>query len=167
MIELWTMVSDVLLASLMRPLDEMSYDSTLPLFQRINELAALYLSLEEQVSMFTTKALLLQILHFSATKCRDWHTRRETLRLVRNSRRREGFWTSDHFVALLAHVFAQESIGLKPNDVIPRAARIDLLHLSPLDQNKFNIWYHRPCTPEEVTNGADFHGKWTKVALSA
>jgi hypothetical protein len=167
MIELWTMVSDVLLASLMRPLDEMSYDSSLPLFQRINELAALYLSLEEQVSMFTTKALLLQILHFSATKCRDWHTRRETLRLVRNSRRREGFWTSDHFVALLAHVFAQESIGLKPNDVIPRAARIDLLHLSPLDQNKFNIWYHRPCTPEEVTNGADFHGKWTKVALSA
>ncbi|KAJ5748499.1 uncharacterized protein N7511_010195 [Penicillium nucicola] len=166
-IEMWTTISDVLLSALMRPLDEMSYDSSLPLFQRINALASLYLSLEEQVSLFSTKTLLLQVLHFTATKCRDWHTRRESLSLVRQSRRREGLWTSNHFVALLSHVFEQESAGLTPNDVIPRAARIDLLHLKPLDQKKFNSWYHRPCTPEEIANGADVHGKWTKVELSA
>ncbi|KAJ6128659.1 Protein of unknown function DUF3468 [Penicillium samsonianum] len=167
LIELWTMASDIILACLKNPLDEMSYDSSLPLFQRMNELAALYLSLAEQASMFSTKPMLLQILHFNATKCRDWHTRRETLRLVRNSQRREGFWTSDHFVAMLEYVIKQESAGLTPNDVIPRAARIDLLHLSPLDQSKFSVWYHRPYTPEEVVDGADIHGKWTNVVLSA
>ncbi|KAJ5375609.1 Protein of unknown function DUF3468 [Penicillium concentricum] len=167
LIELWTMASDIILGSLQRPLDEMSYDSFLLLFKRMNELAALYLSLAEQSSMFSTKPMLLQILHFNATKCRDWHTRRETLRLVRDFPRREGFWTSDHLAAALEHVIKQESAGSTPNDVIPRAARIDMLHLSPLDQSKFNIWYHRPCTSEEVANGADVHGVWTNVVLSA
>ncbi|KAJ5950504.1 uncharacterized protein N7479_008917 [Penicillium vulpinum] len=167
LIELWTLGSEIILASLKRPLDQMSYDSSLPIFQRMKELAALYLSLDEQASVFSTKPMLLQVLHFSATKCRDWHTRQETLRLVRNSPRREGFWTSDHFVATIEHVIKVESAGLTPNDVIPRAARIDMMHLSPLNQSKFSVWYHRPCTPEEVANCADDHGKWTNVVLSA
>jgi hypothetical protein len=132
----------------------------------MNELAALYLSLEEQVSVFSAKPMLLQVLWFCATKCRDWHTRRETLRLVRNSPRREGFWTSSHFVAALEHVFEQESAGLTADEVIPRASRIDQMHLSPLGQSEINLWYHRPCTSDEVANGADLHGKWTNVVLS-
>ncbi|KAJ5603792.1 hypothetical protein N7537_006748 [Penicillium hordei] len=167
LIELWTMSCDTLLDALRSPLDEMAHDSCLPLFQRINELAALYLSLAEQASMFSTKPMLLQILYFVACKCRDWHTRRATVRLLRDFPRREGLWTSDHFIAVMEHVINQESAGLTPNDVIPRAARIDLMHINPVDQCKFNLWYHRPCTPEEVANGADVHGKWTTVALSA
>lgn len=167
LMELWTISSDIILSCLKSPLDEMAHDSSLPEFQRMNELAALYVSLAEQASMFSTKAMLLQILHFTGSKCRDWHTRRETLRLVRHFPRREGFWTSDHLATLLEYVIKHESAGLTPSDVIPRAARIDLMHMSPLDQSKFNVWYHQPCTPEEVANGADVSGKWTTVVLSA
>ncbi|KAJ5405305.1 hypothetical protein N7465_006589 [Penicillium sp. CMV-2018d] len=167
LIELWTMCCDTLLDALRSPLDEMAHDSSLPLFQRMNELAALYLSLAEQASMFTTKPMLLQILYFVACKCRDWHTRRETVRLLRDFPRREGLWTSDHYIAVMEYVIKQESAGFTPSDVIPRAARIDLMHLNPVDQSKFNLSYHRPCTPEEVANGADVHGKWTTVVLSA
>jgi hypothetical protein len=166
LIELWTELSDIIYASLNEPLDEMSYDSSLLRFQRMNELAALYLNLAEQVSMFSTKPMLLHVLHFCATKCRDWHTRRETLRLVRNSPRREGFWTSSHFVATLEHVFEQESAGLTPDDVVPRTSRIGKMYLSPLDQSKISLWYHRPYTSEGVANGADIHGKWTNVVVS-
>lgn len=167
LMELWTMSCDTLLDALKTPLDEMAHDSSFPLFKRMNELAALYLSLAEQASMFSTKPMLLQILYFVGCKCRDWHTRRETIRLLRDFPRREGLWTSDHLIAVLEHVIKQESAGLTPSDVIPRAARIDLMHLSPVDQRKLNLSYHRPCTPEEIANGADVHGKWTTVVLSA
>ncbi|CAI7651500.1 unnamed protein product [Penicillium palitans] len=167
LMELWTMSCDTLLDALKTPLDEMAHDSSFPLFKRMNELAALYLNLAEQASMFSTKPMLLQILYFVGCKCRDWHTRRETIRLLRDFPRREGLWTSDHLIAVLEHVIKQESAGLMPSDVIPRAARIDLMHLSPVDQRKLNLSYHRPCTPEEIANGADVHGKWTTVVLSA
>ncbi|KGO69211.1 Protein of unknown function DUF3468 [Penicillium italicum] len=167
LMELWTIASDIILSTLKSPLDEMAHDSCLPQFQRMNELAALYVTLAEQASMFSTKAMLLQLLHLMGSKCRDWHTRRETLRLVRHFPRREGFWTSDHLVTVLEYVIKQESAGLTSSDVIPRAARIDLMHMSPLDQSNINLWYHRPCTPEEVANGADISGKWTNVVLSA
>ncbi|KAF4764383.1 hypothetical protein HAV15_001646 [Penicillium sp. str.  len=168
LVELWTMCCDTILDALRNPLDEMAHDSSLPLFQRMNELAALYLSLTEQASMFSTKPMLLQILYFVASKCRDWHTRREAVRLLRDFPRREGLWTSDHYLAVMEYVIKQESAGLTPSDVIPRAARIDLMHFNPVDQSKFNLSYHRPCTPEEVAKGADvINGKWTTVMLSA
>lgn len=167
LMELWTMVSDAILASLQHGLDEMSYDSSVPLFQRMNELAALYLSLTEQVSMFSSKPMLLQILYFTATKCRDWHTRRETLRLVRNSSRREGFWTSGHFAAGVSFIIHHESAGLTPNDVIPRSARVNAVHVSPLDEKKFNLWYPSYCPPGENPNGAAISQHWNKVVLVA
>lgn len=167
LMELWTMSCDTLLDTLKSPLDEMAHDSYLPLFQRMNELAALYLNLAEQASMFSTKPMLLQILYFVGCKCRDWYTRRETVRLLRDFPRREGLWTSDHYIAVVEHVIKHESAGLTPSDAIPRAARIDLIHFNPVDQSKFNLSYRRPCTPEEIANGADVCGKWTTVVLSA
>jgi hypothetical protein len=143
----------------------MSFDSSLNLFKRINELAGLYLSLPEQASMFSTKPMLLPVMFFCATKCRDWHTRRDTLRLVMNSPRREGFWTTSHFIGVLNHIFDVESAGLTPDDVIPPASRIDKMHLSPIDHTRVNIWYRRPHAPEEIANGADVDGKWTQVTI--
>lgn len=161
------MVSDVVLGSLQNYMDKMSYDLSLPLFQQMNELAALYLSLTEQASMFSSKPMLIQILYFTATKCRDWHTRRETLRLVRNSSRREGFWTSGHFAAGVSFVIQHESAGLTPTDVIPRSARIDMVHVSPLGEKKFNLWYPTYYPPGEHPDGPHAGPHWNKVELSA
>ncbi|KAJ9492839.1 hypothetical protein VN97_g334 [Penicillium thymicola] len=91
----------------------------------------------------------------------------QVIRLLRDFPRREGLWTSDHYIAVMEHVIKHESAGLTPSDVIPRAARIDLMHFNPVDQSKFSLSYRQHCTPEEIANGADVHGKWATVVLSA
>jgi hypothetical protein len=109
--------------------------------------------------------MLFPAIYFCAHRCRDWHTRRETLRLISGSRRREGFWTSGRASAVLQLFINEESVGLMPGDVVPMHARIDMVHFSSSPTNlKGVLWYHRPSSPEEIDNGADVHGIWKSVS---
>jgi hypothetical protein len=139
---------------------EMTFDSCLPQFQRINELAVQYLDLAEQGSIFFIKPMLLQVLYFCATKCRDWHTCWETMRLLGKSRRQESFWESAHVTAVVEQVIEKEYAGLTPDDVVPREARFDMMHASLLNQDKVHLWYHRPCDTDTNVSGT-----WTHISL--
>lgn len=146
--------------------DEMFYDAYLPNFQRINELAMLFLAAECQTGLFCAKVMLLPPVYFSAHRCRDWHTRRESLRLISSSRRREGFWASAGASAVLEYFIKEESIGLGPDDVIPIYSRIDMMYVYP-SPNKLKgiVWYHRPSSPEEIAGGADVSGIWKTLGV--
>jgi hypothetical protein len=161
LMELWTMTNNNLISYVSQAPDEMNFDSFLSRFQRINELAAQYLDLEKHRSMFSAKPMLLQVIYFCAVKCRDWHTRQEALRLMRASRRQEGLWGSAHLAALLELVIEQEHAGLTPDDVVPREARFDAIHPSPLNQDKLHLWCHRPYSGD----GND-KGVWTHSVIS-
>ncbi|CAG8094848.1 unnamed protein product [Penicillium salamii] len=166
LIEIWTEFIHLMAIYANSPQNEMLYDAYLPNFQRINKLAALFLKAEYQTGIFCAKVMLLPPIYFSAHRCRDWYTRRESLRLISSSRRREGFWASAGATAVLSHFINEESIGLGPDDVIPIYSRIDMMYVYPSpDKLKGNVWYHRPASPEEIAFGADDRGIWKKLGV--
>lgn len=164
LLEIWTEFTYLMIAYANSCRNEMVYNSYLPVFQRINKLAALYLAAGTGSSLFCAKVMFLPPIYFCAHKCRDWHTRRESLRLILGSRRREGIWESTGASDVLAFFINEESRGLGPNDVIPIYSRIDLMHVSPMsDQLKGTVWYHQPSSPEEIEAGTDPQGIWTNM----
>ncbi|CAG7924224.1 unnamed protein product [Penicillium olsonii] len=166
LIEIWTEFIYLMAIYANSHQDEMLYDAYLPNFQRINKLSALFLKAEHQTGMFCAKVMFLSPVYFCAHRCRDWYTRRESLRLISSSRRREGFWASAGASAVLSYFIDVESTGLGPDDIIPIHSRIDMMFVYPTtDKLKGSVWYHRPASPGEIAGGADNHGIWTKMEL--
>lgn len=166
LIEIWTEFFYLMAIYANGHHDEMFYDAHLPSFQRINKLSKLFLDAEYQTGLFCAKVMLLPPMYFSAHRCRDWHTRRESLRLVSSSRRREGLWASAGASAGLEYFINEESMGYGPDDVIPIYSRIDIMYAFPSPNKPGGIvWYHRPSSPEEIAGGADVYGIWKTMGV--
>ncbi|KAJ5970878.1 uncharacterized protein N7479_000796 [Penicillium vulpinum] len=167
LIEIWTELTYILVDVTNRPEQrEMAYDSLLPHFHRVNELGKIYYQSSERMPQFAAKITVMLAIFFVAQKCRDWHTRREALHLIRSRRRREGIWTSSGSVATLEHLIKEESAGLTPEDVIPMAARVDTIHIERFpEQGKLRLWYHRFRSHESTDS--TIHGIWKTVLLSS
>jgi hypothetical protein len=65
-------------------------------------------------------------------------------------------------------IINEESIELMPEDVVPIYARIDFSVINLYDGiPSYRLWYHRIANPEQIAAGADAHGVWENMALSA
>ncbi|OQD81130.1 hypothetical protein PENANT_c029G05320 [Penicillium antarcticum] len=160
LMQIWTENNNIMTHCISDGMNEMAFDSCLPQFKRINELAAQYVDMGDQGLTFSTRPMILQVLYFAASKCRNWHTRWMSVHLMRKSRRQEGFWGSGHLAAQLEPIIGKQHAGFRPDELVPLGARFDRRHISAASPTRINHWFRRPC------DAADGSGGWTRLLVS-
>ncbi|KAI9167963.1 Cystathionine gamma-lyase [Paramyrothecium foliicola] len=152
MLRLQHLVLSTLLAAY-TPDWEMSYDAHLKEFNTIVMLARDLISScpqsqvhNSELACFTLEVGIIPCLYLTGIKCRDPSVRREVLRILRQSRRREAAWDSISTARIIERVMEIEESGLKPNIFNEDAL---LSELSPLQKglgavpSPFDCWHAR------------------------
>ncbi|EXJ79010.1 hypothetical protein A1O3_08511 [Capronia epimyces CBS 606.96] len=89
---------------------EMSFDESRDYFQVIVEKASQALATRQPIhDVFTFEMGVLPPLYFTALKCRHFSLRKEALRLIGNSPRREGLWDREELLTVASRAFALET----------------------------------------------------------
>ncbi|KAJ5479061.1 hypothetical protein N7530_004570 [Penicillium desertorum] len=139
--------------------DEMAYDDHLEQFQNITRLVQFLAgpgsgSSDIESSPFNHRFSILPALLWSAAKCRDWQVRRDLCSIM-HSRPGDGYWLCATTVAL-KRLIDVESTGVKPGDIIPKAARAYLVNVNiRTDESKVKLRYRRPQYVSHSKHGGD------------
>ena len=129
---------------------QMKYDAVWAYFRRANEVGKKILQslIRQNASMptFPIDTAVGTPLFFCGCYCRDWSTRREALRLLKELDGRFKGSDATGFlpmkVAALGRIIGIESLGLEPEDVVPELARIQYVEFSgPLGSSNIRFSY--------------------------
>ncbi|KAJ5104427.1 Protein of unknown function DUF3468 [Penicillium alfredii] len=146
---------------------QMEYDKFLPNFRRVLQLGELFMKsfTSSPAPVFSIKTGIISTFFMCGIKCRDPAVRQNVLRVLRTYERREGIWKSSQAARILQRVFEIESQGVRPGDVIPASARINMMKLDLLpDESKIHLQYHRFRDSELPKDASD--GTWDEEWLS-
>jgi hypothetical protein len=123
---------------------EMKYDNHLVEFKKILHLAeSVLMSDILETPTFSVNLGVIPPLCIVAFKCRDPDVRKDTLSLLRHSRRQEGIWSTATTALIVQRVYDIENLGLWPGEFVPNTSRIRGMHVDMRPtESKLLIHYH-------------------------
>ncbi|KAE8139371.1 hypothetical protein BDV38DRAFT_51217 [Aspergillus pseudotamarii] len=147
-LDLWTEIICIRVSTDSRQDEgESRFDSFTPNFQRVVQLANSVLSSDfsqTPIPTFSVGMGMIPPLYLCAFRCRDWHIRREAVRLLQRWQLQEGAWTSSGTAFVVSRMIAIESEGLTPGELVPERARICAMRAGALsDGSGIRLWYRR------------------------
>ncbi|KAJ5092308.1 hypothetical protein NUU61_007178 [Penicillium alfredii] len=169
LVELWCEITHIMVVMASQPgQTEMGYDGLLSHFQWVVYLAGFLIessSPQPATTGFSAKIGVIPALFFCGQKCRDWHLRREALRLLRSKKRQEGIWRSSDAALVLQKLIDVESEGACPEMVIPEPARLTAIDINIFPESSQVLFsYQRPRVPDPWEKDAGRF--WENVLLS-
>lgn len=146
--------------------DEMAYDDHLEQFRRVMKTGQALVDSADgpsdiNFSPFNYRYGVFPALLWTAAKCRDWHTRRDTL-FILQKRAADDSWASAASVAV-ERLIEVESNGFNPGEIIPEYARACLVNVQiECARSQVELWYRRSESASERKHSG---GQWQRNIL--